>query len=328
MPGLIAKIILTFIIVAIALVCGLVMWAKLPATNSDQYNSSLATLTDNSKTQHFDGTLRVVTYNLGYASGLENNKGLTYNQDFILKNLDAAAAELKEKNADVIALQEIDFDSHRTFAINQLKYLSEKLRLPHGAYAANWSKRYIPFPYWPPKIHFGRMVSGLAILSRYPILSNDISYFAKPEKHSFWYNWFYLDRNVQHVVIQAGDYKVHVYNLHLEAFDYEARLKQVTKLANIVNSTKSYRSIVLGDFNDPQKETIEKKQKDTTTIFAENISLTPIFSIGAMKTFPSESPYEQIDHIFISRHFEVKNMSTLRLPSSDHLPVWVELEVR
>lgn len=328
MSGLVLKVILASVIFDIALFCGFLIWAGLPAANSEQYKNSVVTFIENSKTQGFDGSLRVLTYNLGYASGMENNKGLTYDRDFVLKNLGVAANLLKEKKADMIALQEVDFDSQRSFGINQLKYLSEKLELPYGAYALNWSKHYIPFPYWPPQIHFGRMQSGIAILSRYPILSNEVTYFDKPRNNSFWYNWFYLDRNVQHVVIEAGDYKVHVYNLHLEAFDHEARLEQVIKLAEIVNSTKSYRSIVMGDFNDPQKETLDKKQTDTTSVFAKKISLNPIFPIGSMKTFPADAPLEQLDHIFISRHFDVKNMGVPRLPSSDHLPLWAELELR
>lgn len=275
----------------------------------------------------FSGKLRVVTYNIGYASGMLNNQGVVYDRDFILKNLDAAAMVLHEKNADVIAFQEIDFDSQRTFGINQLEYLAKKLDLPFGAYALNWSKKYIPYPYWPPKIHFGRTQSGLAILSRYPILSNDITILEKPGNNPFWYNWFYIDRNVQHVELQAGDYSIHVYNLHLEAFDHETRLGQVHQVAKFFNNKPKHRTIVMGDFNDPQKETLDKKIRDTTTEFGEQTGLTPVFPVGQLKTYPSNGPAEQLDHIFISKHFQVQNMAVLQIDASDHLPVWVEFEV-
>lgn len=272
--------------------------------------------------------LHVVTFNLGYGSGMFNNQGVIYDRDFIIKNLDAAAKILAKKKADVIAFQEIDFDSHRTFGINQLEYLAKKLNLAHGAYALNWSKRYLPFPYWPPRIHFGRMQSGLAILSRYPILSNEVTILEKPKSNPFWYNWFYLERTVQHAVVQVGTKKIDFFNLHLEAFDYDTRLAQAARLASLIPSENNNPVIVLGDFNDPEKITLEKKRKDAATAFAEIAKLSPVLPIGSVKTFSADKPFEHLDHIFVSKDFLVQGTDVPTLETSDHLPVWVELEMQ
>lgn len=273
-------------------------------------------------------TLNVVTYNLGYGSGMLNNQGVIYDREFILKNLDAAAKILAEKKADVIAFQEIDFDSHRTFGINQLEYLAKKLDLAHGAYALNWSKRYLPFPYWPPQIHFGRMQSGLAILSRYPILANEVTILEKPKNNPFWYNWFYLERTVQHAVVDVGPIKIDFFNLHLEAFDYDTRQAQAVKLARLIPAENPNPAIVLGDFNDPEKITLDKNLKDAATTFAEISNLSPVFPIGSAKTFPADKPFEHLDHIFVSKEFLVRDTDVPTLETSDHLPVWVELEMQ
>ena len=52
-----------------------------------------------------------------------------------------------------------------------------------GAYAVNWDKRYVPFPYWPPVVHFGEMLSGQGVLSKFPILMNKKIVLQKPEEN-------------------------------------------------------------------------------------------------------------------------------------------------
>ena len=81
-------------------------------------------------------------------------------------------------------------------------------------------------PYWPPSAHFGRILSGQAVLSRYPIAKNDRIVLEKVASNPFYYNAVYLDRLAQVTEVQVGGQSVILINLHLEAFDNPTRLEQ------------------------------------------------------------------------------------------------------
>jgi hypothetical protein len=117
-------------------------------------------------------TLTVATYNVGYLSGLTNQQAVVRDRALLDANQATAISALQGLNLDVLALQEVDFDAHRSFNLNQQYALSEALALPFAALAVNWDKRYVPFPYWPPQVHYKAVTSGQAVLSRYPIRDN------------------------------------------------------------------------------------------------------------------------------------------------------------
>ena len=113
--------------------------------------------------------ITAVTYNIGYGSAEKNNKPEVLSEEEVRKNLDVMVESLKELDPDIVFLQEVDFNAARTVGIDQMRYLAKSLAMPFAAYTVTWNKRYIPWPYWPPAVHFGRMLSGQAILSRFPI---------------------------------------------------------------------------------------------------------------------------------------------------------------
>ncbi|MCC7345562.1 MAG: hypothetical protein IT573_11535, partial [Deltaproteobacteria bacterium] len=78
--------------------------------------------------------LSVVSYNIGYGSGVKNNKEAVADRAELLRNLDEMAARLAELKPDLLLLQEVDFNSRRSFGIDQMRYLAEKLGMRHGAY--------------------------------------------------------------------------------------------------------------------------------------------------------------------------------------------------
>src|SRR5690606_20559225 len=140
--------------------------------------------------------------------------------------------ELLRMRPDLIFLQEVDFRSARSFDIDQLRLLCEKLGMPYAAYTLTWNKKYVAWPYWPFSLHFGRLVSGQAVLSRFPIKQQVLVQFEKPAENPFWYNWFYLDRVVQRMKVEIGTQSVSVYNIHLEAFTIQTRKEQLQKLSD------------------------------------------------------------------------------------------------
>ena len=275
--------------------------------------------------------LKVVTYNIGYASGLKNNKEPVTREE-VETNLRSMVYALLPLNADVICLQEVDFRAARTYTIDQLEYLSKELHLPYSAYVVLWNKRYVPWPYWPPSRHFGRIVSGQAILSRYPIQKQELLRFKKPKENHFWYNWFYLNKTAQEVHLAIQGKEMIIWNIHLEAFQEETRAEQMKILAESIQKKAPELVVVAGDFNSPSqlnenafssRELLAlKKSRQFLGSFSQTTRLqnaegpTPFYSSS------SNQPRKKIDHIFFNDRLLLKDSGNLHLMASDHLPVF------
>lgn len=309
---------LIFISVSFLAFAGCIFYARQPAvTNPDMISPRIHIIPvkELSSDSH-KNTLTVVTYNIGYASGEKNNQPQKLTKQEVLHNLNTMVALLKDVDADIIALQEVDFSASRTHGIAQWHYLAEKLGMPYAATVVTWNKKYVPWPYWPPQAHFGRILSGQAVLSRYPILKQQHLVFDKPPDNPFWYNWFYLDRIAQKLTLQIGEKNITVWNIHLEAFSEKTRVQQMKLLADRISAEKDVAHIVLGDFN--------------AEVLAEIFSKTRLVSAtdpaGPQPTFPSTSPKEQLDHILHDPEFKLKGSGSAQLTASDHLPLWAELQ--
>lgn len=316
--------VIAFIFVALI---GFVFWAKSRVSLSPPLSNNGIVSYSNHVAKNFDGILRVVSYNIGYAYGDANNHHLLPAED-VAKNLETAAVALEKLSPDVICLQEIDFDSRRSARQDQLDWLAKRLGYAYAAYDVNWNKRYVPFPYWPPENHFGRMVSGQAVLSRYPILTNRVHVFAKPP-NPFWYDWFYLERTAQEVALDLGGRHVRVWNAHLEAFHRLTRLAQAEAFAELVLASEVGPQIATGDFNDPQAEDAALRAPNpdnAVTRFLNATGFSEALPERDRMTFPSWAPVVRLDHVVYSKEMTAVSSGTLTLTASDHLPVWADLK--
>lgn len=274
--------------------------------------------------------ITVVSYNIGYGSGLKNNLEPASEAE-VQANLQRMAADLQKLKPDLVFLQEVDFHSQRSFNVDQMRYLAEKLDLPHAAYVLTWNKNYVAWPYWPPERHFGRVVSGQAVLSRFPIQSQQLIEFPKPPNNPFWYNWFYLDRIVQHLILDLGGEQVSVYNLHLEAFSAATREEQIGQLGRLIKADPFPAKIAAGDFNladpiVPNREDSDRDSKGLLKVFAANTGLSPFKAEAAFYSMPSSGAYKLIDHVFYSPHFRLEKAGNIAdSTASDHLAVWAIL---
>lgn len=273
-------------------------------------------------------SLKVMTYNIGYASGEKNNLAVPLSREEVQLNLEQMAAEIKKANPDIVCMQEVDFGSQRTFSINQMEFLAHALGMTHGAYVITWNKKYLPWPYWPLSAQYGKILSGQAVLSRYPINAQETFAFPKPASNAFWYNWFYLDRIVQKISVQAGDLPLRIWNVHLEAFDPKSRGAQVKTLAAHFLEDHWPYQLVLGDFNSAsfKKDASAAEDKgEALNAFIEETELTNA-ERAPFYTMPSWDPANKIDHVLFNEGFELKEVGSFESTASDHLPVWAELD--
>lgn len=311
-----------------------IWWASGPGIPPENFPGTGLQVLGTSPTppKHAPPLLKVVSYNMGYASGKLNNQGHVLQKAQVENNLAQMADVLKVLSPDILLLQEVDFHSRRSFEISQMDYLARALKLPYAAHAVTWNKRYVAWPYWPANRHFGKMVSGQAILSRYPLSHLEILRFPKPKDNAFWYNWFYLDRLVQRVQVQVGQDIVEVYNAHLEAFSAPTRSAQVQGLAQWIEQSKIPLKIAGGDFNmiwesSEAAPELVQKEKNLLKAFSQSTRLQMGNPKTVQYTFPSWKPDKRIDYIFYSSQFQALTGGVMeQLKASDHLPVWTVLK--
>lgn len=310
-------------------------WAQQPQNSITDYNSI-----DNfsAPKANFQDTIHILTYNLGYLSGMANNLAVELPQSTVKENLNKVNYLINKQNIDILAVQEIDFNSNRSYHINQYQEIAQSCMFGNGAMAVNWDKKYVPFPYWPIKYHFGSMYSGQAILSKLKILSNEIIILPKPESNAFYYNAFYLDRLAQCVWVQNGNDSLLFLNVHFEAWDNATReLQAEIVLEKYKTYEDKYPIVVLGDFNCRPPLDAETDEM-TIKILLDHPGISMVTNADEYKsnpdffyTFNSETPYEKIDYIlYNNRYIGVIKSKVLQEAGelSDHLPLFASLVIK
>lgn len=286
----------------------------------------------------------LVSYNLGYLSGLANNTAFKPNKAFFEANQARAVAALKAVSPDIVGFQEIDFEAKRSYDVDQAEAIAQDLGLGAGAIAINWDKNYLPFPYWPISAHFGKILSGQAILSRYPIEKNSRFVLERVANKPFFYNAFYLDRLAQVAEIRLGEQSVVVISVHLEAFEEQTRVNQTQFVRQLAEQyAQAHPVIVMGDFNSALNR--------PTFVTPQGVTLTEVeFSIKEMlgsdpfvpavppekwqrdnATFPADNPAYKLDYVFYtSNTLEVLETQVIDAAgeASDHLPLMVRFRFK
>ncbi|CAA0247316.1 endonuclease/exonuclease/phosphatase family protein [Tenacibaculum maritimum] len=295
------------------------VWASSPTLDESEYEKLINKKGDRLVGE--DSVYSIVTYNIGYLSGMTNNLPVAKPKELFTENLARVLKETQKVDPDIIAFQEIDFDAARSYHVNQQDEIAT-LGYNHIAKAINWDETYVPFPYWPPSMHFGKVVSGQSILSKYPIKNHERVVLERVEDNPFYRDALYLERLAQVVTIQLEGKEVVVINVHLEAFDKVTRKKQ---LDTVIEIFKKYAAtnptILLGDFNsDPTyKEPVIQKVFEMLDIG------NAAFSPGDYElTFDTKQPFERLDYIFYTKNTiaYVKGRVLKDFgEASDHLPV-------
>lgn len=306
------RLLRSFLLAAVLLLAGFagfVVWASsgsLPAAalaTTTTYEAPAAAPAD---------TLTVVTYNIGYLSGMTNNRPVDRSPALYARHMDAATRMLDSLRADVIGFQEIDVGAARSYDVHQVDTLARRLGYHAAATAINWDERYVPFPgaWYDPSDHFGAMRSGQAILSRYPIRQHERV--VLPPMGTFdrygpllgrLAPALYIDRLAQVAVIDVGPATgpLAVINVHLEAFDAPTRERQAQSLREVVRRyQEAYPVLLLGDFNTPLP--VDETEATLSTLL-DGTGFRPAFPDSVLATappgtYPADAPVRKIDHIF------------------------------
>lgn len=169
-------------------------------------------------------TLKVVSWNIGYA-GLGSDMDFFYDGGTRMRsdkqrteqNLAAIVAFLKQHaDADFILLQEVDFDSHRSYNINEYDTIRAALPAMMGWWGYNYVTDFVPIPLFDP---MGGVRSGVVTLSRWA--PREVTRLQYPGGFGFPVRLFNLKRcllSASFEVAGVGNY-LYINNTHNSAYD-------------------------------------------------------------------------------------------------------------
>ncbi len=327
------------------LIIGFLAWSSYPWSVGESTSAREIMSVEPEQMMEMDerpSVIKMLTYNIGFLYG-KGSEGTGYEHreiDYYQKSLMKVSSEIKEWNADVVCLQEVDFESSRSHKINQADYIARAAGYPFVAEASSWESNYIPFPYWPLKNNFGKMKSGGAILSKFPITDHEVTLLSKPTSQPWWYNLFYLHRYFQKVTISVGDKKFNLMNLHLEAFDKNDRKNQIIKLVHKIKNEKI--DLVAGDFNMLPASATKRSKFYNDDDYENDASYELMTGPGLLEvipdeiyakdeaqffTYPSWKPDRRLDYIWYKASLKMMKAEVLSSASSDHLPLRASFQI-
>jgi endonuclease/exonuclease/phosphatase family metal-dependent hydrolase len=283
--------------------------------------------------------LRVASWNIHFGAGSTLDDARRFPREQVEQNIQRIGEVLKRERVDIVALQEVDRDSQRSGHLDQLEMLRHATGLTHASFATTWDAAWVPYPVTaPPKQQYGRMWSGQAVLSRFPIVDQKRHGLAQPARNGRIFNRFYLHRCIQQVALDLGRGRtLSLLNVHLEAFDMANRRSQARAMARLMRRIGDH-GLALGDLNTvaPEAELRHAFEDEPETDFRGDDTMATLRQTGWNEvgdqalTFPANKPNRRLDHIFSSPDLRTEGgglMDEGGEPSSDHCPLLFEVQL-
>jgi endonuclease/exonuclease/phosphatase family metal-dependent hydrolase len=224
--------------------------------------------------------IKIVTYNIQYGRGQDGKV-----------NLQKTINTLRELDADIISLQEVERLSFRSGFEEQVQIMAKELGM-NGVFF--------------PSLSYPGLSYGNAILSRFPIM--DAVHLPLRSQ--------YEDRSVMLVDMQLSeDQTMYVLNTHL-GLDHEERARDIGVIYELLQTLDS-AFILTGDLNSTPDQ---MEYEIWTDILHKSNKGQPL------QTYFSRE--WQIDYIFHSDHFSTLESWVVESDASDHFPVVALLEMK
>lgn len=241
-----------------------------------------------------DRPVRVMSYNIHHGVGVDDRLDLA-----------RIAAEIRDSDADIVGLQEVDRHwGERSAFADQAQELARMLHM-HVVYGANLDRD--PLNPGEPRRQY-----GTAILSDAPI-------------HE-WRNTLLPrtgnleQRGLLEALVTVRGVPVRVFTTHLQHNSQAERIAQVAAVRDIIGVPRE--SVVLtGDLNArPDTPEIAALTEDLVDAWAEA-------GVGDGYTLSATNPYARIDYVMHSADVVARTAAVLSTDGSDHLPVVADLEL-
>lgn len=221
-----------------------------------------------------DASHTIMTYNVGFGAyspeytffmdtgemkdgtKTQGKYGKAISKADVEKNISGAAGIIKSHSPDFAIVQEVDYDSTRSYKVDE-RIAFSSLEGYASLLAINYHSSYLFYPFNDPH---GKNNAGIMTLSKYHI--QDSTRYAFPIASDFS-KFTDLDRcfSVTHVPVEGGK-TLSVISLHMSAYDEGGviRKQQAELLKGVLTSEyeKGYYVIAGGDFNQDLIGNLEK----------------------------------------------------------------------
>ena len=154
-------------------------------------------ISNRSEIKLVDDTISILSWNMGY-SGLGKDMDFFYDGGSQVRASRELSSEYLNENLllleefadiDFLLLQEVDFDSKRSYGVDQLNTINDRLQDHEYSKALNYKVSFVPVP---PSNPMGKVNAGLVSLSKY--VSNESKRYAYPNIAPWPDKLFLLDR--------------------------------------------------------------------------------------------------------------------------------------
>ncbi len=248
---------------------------------------------------------RLLTLNAAHGRGLSLYQGFL-SKSRLLRNVDALARFLTEAEADLVALQEVDGDSHWNKRLDLPAMLAAKSDYPYALLGVNTRRSGL--------LHLSY---GNALLSRYAV--------ERWENRPFG-NAALGEKGFLYAEVRAGRRTLPVAVVHLCYKSPSRRRSQVARLMEFLDARgEASAPVVCGDFNAPASDTDDAVREMLESLRARfgDYRIHPV----DVPTFHALHPRRRLDFVFLPAAYRVLSCEVPRVLLSDHLPVIVDFEI-
>ncbi len=197
-------------------------------------------------------TLKVITWNIKFGGGRIDmffdchGDRVLMTKDEVISNMNGVIDNINHMNPDILFIQEADIDSKRSAYVDQVQMILDNTDLNYAVYGSQWKADFIPSD------GLGRMNSGSAILSKYPLTDAERIPLSLIESDPGYVQYFYLRRNLLKAKINVSGKDIYVLNTHTSAYSTDGtKLKQLYEIKEELDKLTAQGGtfILGGDFN-------------------------------------------------------------------------------
>jgi len=219
---------------------------------------------------------------------------------------------------DIACLQELTQNYPRTDYIDVPKYLATSLGYNYHFVSAS-SK---------PK-NRGLAHQGNGIFTKFPIITKSHTFVQRPSTQT---NDYAKEGRVTVITdIRVGESHLTVATTHLSyTHRFQETKAKLTEENHLLTSIKPYPNnfILTGDFNvDEHSQLIHQLEKNFTNVGPDYSHKTWTTKPFDYNGFHEENLHWRLDHIFATKDIKVISSQILSTPFSDHLPIFITVDL-
>lgn len=237
-----------------------------------------------------NSSLRVLTFNVAHGRGTAFHQAFVRNRK-LGHNMNAIGKFLKEQQADIVALQEIEFGSWWNGRKNDAQLLADLAGYPHMAIVPHVKRMGLQY--------------GTAILSKYRVIDSGGGMFKRSA--------MVFPKGFVKARIEWGESEVTVASIHLDFMSRRRRVRQVSDLEEALSGSRPL--IVMGDFNSDWGS----PTKSTVNHMATTLGLRAFSPETKTSTFPRH--HARLDWILASTDLSLSEREVIKGDLSDHYAV-------